>query len=138
MIAEENHVGAGLLGFSLATFAYMRAWIKFSWFRVGHMTRRLDLRLLTMIADGRRSSSWRWVSRQMFESIEHGHIGQQGYGRRLRGDGECVGAQWLRAAKQETGAPSGCSPTRRRHRLRKSLDRTSSCTHGPGHFVIVR
>src|SRR5215218_8692613 len=37
-LLAENHIGAGLLGFSLATFAVCWAWINFSWFASAYDT----------------------------------------------------------------------------------------------------
>src|ERR1700737_2550214 len=48
MLAED-HVGAGLLGFSLATFAISWAWINFSWFASAYDTDDWIYRLMTMV-----------------------------------------------------------------------------------------
>jgi len=50
----ENHVGAGLLGFSLATFAVCWAWINFSWFASAYDTDDWILSPDDHAADGRR------------------------------------------------------------------------------------
>ena len=45
----ENHVGAGLLGFSFATFAICWAWINFAWFASAYDTDDWIYRLMTML-----------------------------------------------------------------------------------------
>jgi low temperature requirement protein LtrA len=104
----ENHVGAGLLGFSLATFAICWAWINFSWFASAYDTDDWIYRLLTML---------QMVGviimalgfHPMFESIEHGH----NVDNRVMVAGYVVMrialvAQWLRAAKQDPEHRSAC------------------------------
>src|SRR4026208_49569 len=44
----ENHVGAGLLGFSFATFAICWAWINFAWFASAYDTDDWIYRVMTM------------------------------------------------------------------------------------------
>lgn len=104
----ENHIGAGLLGFCLATFAVVWAWINFSWFASAYDTDDWVYRLMTML--------------QMvgvvvmalgfpptFASIEHGeHVDN-----RVLVAGYVVMrialvGQWLRAAKQDPLRRSAC------------------------------
>jgi low temperature requirement protein LtrA len=104
----ENHVGAGLLGFSFATFAICWAWINFAWFASAYDTDDWIYRLMTML---------QMVGviilalgfPQMYASIEHG-----GYvDNRVMVAGYVVMrialvAQWLRAAKQDPDRRSAC------------------------------
>jgi len=107
-LMSENHVGAGLLGFSFATFAICWAWINFAWFASAYDTDDWIYRVMTML---------QMVGvvilalglPQMFASIEHGgHVDNAvmvaGYVvMRI----SLVG-QWLRAAKQDPGRRSAC------------------------------
>jgi len=107
-LLSENHVGAGLLGFSFATFAICWAWINFAWFASAYDTDDWIYRVMTMLqmigvivlALG---------LPQMFASIEHGgHVDTTvmvaGYVvMRI----SLVG-QWLRAAKQDPDRRSAC------------------------------
>ena len=104
----ENHVGAGLLGFSFATFAICWAWINFAWFASAYDTDDWIYRLMTML---------QMVGviilalgfPQMFASIEHGeHVDN-----RVMVAGYVVMrialvGQWLRAAKQDPDRRSAC------------------------------
>jgi low temperature requirement protein LtrA len=104
----ENHVGAGLLGFSFATFAICWAWINFAWFASAYDTDDWIYRLMTML---------QMVGvivlalgfPQMYASIEHGdHIDN-----RVMVAGYVVMrialvGQWLRAAKQDPDRRSAC------------------------------
>jgi low temperature requirement protein LtrA len=104
----ENHVGAGLLGFSFATFAICWAWINFAWFASAYDTDDWIYRLMTML---------QMVGvivlalglPQMFASIEHGgHVDT-----RVMVAGYVVMrislvGQWLRAAKQDPDRRSAC------------------------------
>jgi low temperature requirement protein LtrA len=104
----ENHVGAGLLGFSFATFAICWAWINFSWFASAYDTDDWIYRLMTML---------QMVGviilalgfPQMYASIEHGgHIDN-----RVMVAGYVVMrialvGQWLRAAKQDPDRRAAC------------------------------
>ena len=104
----ENHVGAGLLGFSFATFAVCWAWINFAWFASAYDTDDWIYRVMTML---------QMVGvvilalglPQMFASIEHG--GHVDNGVMVAGYVvmriSLVG-QWLRAAKQDPGRRSAC------------------------------
>ena len=107
-LMSENDVGAGLLGFSFATFAICWAWINFAWFASAYDTDDWIYRVMTML---------QMVGvvilalglPQMFASIEHGgHVDNAvmvaGYVvMRI----SLVG-QWLRAAKQDPGRRSAC------------------------------
>ncbi|MFG1932563.1 low temperature requirement protein A [Mycobacterium sp. NPDC048908] len=104
----EGHVGAGLLGFSFATFAICWAWINFAWFASAYDTDDWIYRLMTML---------QMVGvivlalglPQMYASIEHGgHVANEvmvaGYViMRI-----ALVAQWLRAAKQDPTRRSAC------------------------------
>lgn len=105
---SENHVGAGLLGFTLATYAICWAWINFAWFASAYDTDDWIYRLMTMLqmigvivlALG---------LPQMYASIEHGdHVDT-----RVMVAGYVVMrialvGQWLRAAKQDPDRRSAC------------------------------
>jgi low temperature requirement protein LtrA len=104
----ENHVGAGLVGSSFATFAICWAWINFAWFASAYDTDDWIYRLMTML---------QMVGviilalglPQMYASVEHGdHVDMSvmvaGYVvMRI----SLVG-QWLRAAKQDPARRSAC------------------------------
>jgi low temperature requirement protein LtrA len=104
----ENHVGAGLLGFSFATFAVCWAWINFAWFASAYDTDDWIYRVMTML---------QMVGvivlalglPQMYASIEHGgHVDN-----RIMVAGYVVMrislvGQWLRAAKQDPDRRSAC------------------------------
>jgi low temperature requirement protein LtrA len=107
-LMSENHVGAGLLGFSFATFAICWAWINFAWFASAYDTDDWIYRVMTML---------QMVGviilalglPQMFASIEHG--GHVDNGVMVAGYVvmriSLVG-QWLRAAKQDPGRRPAC------------------------------
>jgi low temperature requirement protein LtrA len=104
----ENHVGAGLLGFSLATFAVCWAWINFSWFASAYDTDDWIYRLMTMLQMvGVIIMALGFPP--MYASIEHGdHVDN-----RVMVAGYVVMrialvAQWLRAAKQDPEHRSAC------------------------------
>jgi low temperature requirement protein LtrA len=104
----ENHVGAGLLGFSFATFAVCWAWINFAWFASAYDTDDWIYRLMTML---------QMVGvivlalglPPMYASIEHGgHVDN-----RVMVAGYVVmrvslAGQWLRAAAQDPNRRSAC------------------------------
>lgn len=104
----ENHVGAGLLAFSFATFAICWAWINFAWFASAYDTDDWIYRLMTML---------QMVGvivlalgfPPMYASIEHGdHVDT-----RVMVAGYVVMrialvGQWLRAAKQDPDRRSAC------------------------------
>ena len=104
----ENHVGAGLLGFSLATFAVCWAWINFSWFASAYDTDDWVYRLMTMVQMvGVVVMALGFPP--MFASIEHGHHVDN----RIMVAGYVVMrialvAQWLRAATQDPAHRSAC------------------------------
>jgi low temperature requirement protein LtrA len=104
----ENHVGAGLLGFSFATFAICWAWINFSWFASAYDTDDWIYRLLTMLQMvGVIIMALGFPP--MFASIEHGH----NVDNRVMVAGYVVMrialvAQWLRAAKQDPEHRAAC------------------------------
>ena len=107
MLAED-HVGAGLLGFSLATFAVCWAWINFSWFASAYDTDDWVYRLMTMLQMvGVVVMALGFPP--LFASIEHGdHVDN-----RVMVAGYVVMrislvAQWLRAAKQDPAHRSAC------------------------------
>lgn len=103
-----NHVGAGLLAFSFATFAICWAWINFAWFASAYDTDDWIYRLMTML---------QMVGvivlalgfPPMYASIEHGdHVDT-----RVMVAGYVVMrialvGQWLRAAKQDPDRRSAC------------------------------
>jgi low temperature requirement protein LtrA len=102
----ENHVGAGLLGFSFATFAICWAWINFAWFASAYDTDDWIYRLMTMLQMVGVTVLALGLP-QMYASIEHGdHVDM-----RVMTAGYVVMrialvAQWLRAAKQDPGRRS--------------------------------
>jgi low temperature requirement protein LtrA len=104
----ENHVGAGLLGFSFATFAICWAWINFSWFASAYDTDDWIYRLLTMLQMvGVIIMALGFPP--LFASIEHGH----NVDNRVMVAGYVVMrialvAQWLRAAKQDPEHRAAC------------------------------
>ncbi|MEO3760300.1 low temperature requirement protein A [Mycobacterium sp. B14F4] len=104
----ENKVGAGLLGFSLATFAVCWAWINFSWFASAYDTDDWIYRLMTMLQMvGVVVMALGFPP--MFASIEHGHHVDN----RVMVAGYVVMrialvGQWLRAAKQDPKHRSAC------------------------------
>lgn len=104
----ENHVGAGLAAFVLATFAICWAWINFSWFASAYDTDDWVYRLMTML---------QMVGviifalglPQMFASVAEGEHVDTG----VMVAGYVVMrialvAQWLRAAKQDPQRRSAC------------------------------
>jgi low temperature requirement protein LtrA len=104
----ENHVGAGVLAFSLATFAVCWAWINFSWFASAYDTDDWIYRLMTMLQMvGVIVMALGFPP--MFASVEHGeHVDT-----RVLAAGYVVMrialvAQWLRAAKQDRQRRSAC------------------------------
>ncbi len=104
----ENHVGAGLLGFSFATFAVCWAWINFSWFASAYDTDDWIYRLMTMLQMvGVVIMALGFPP--MFASIEHGdHVDN-----RVMAAGYVVMrialvGQWLRAARQDPEHRSAC------------------------------
>src|SRR6476469_11043511 len=105
---SENRVGAGLLGFSFATFAICWAWINFSWFASAYDTDDWVYRLMTMLQMvGVVIMALGFPT--MFASIEHGgHVDN-----RVMVAGYVVMrislvGQWLRAAKQDPARRSAC------------------------------
>jgi len=104
----ENHVGAGLLAFSLATFSVCWAWINFSWFASAYDTDDWIYRLMTMLQMvGVVVMALGFPP--MYASIEHGvHVDN-----RVMAAGYVVMrialiGQWLRAAKQDPDRRSAC------------------------------
>ena len=105
---SENHVGAGLLGFSLAIFSVCWAWINFSWFASAYDTDDWIYRLMTMLQMvGVIIMALGFPA--MFASIEHGdHVDS-----RVMVAGYVIMrialvGQWLRAAKQDPSRRSAC------------------------------
>ncbi len=104
----ENHVGSGVLAFSLATFAVCWAWINFSWFASAYDTDDWIYRLMTMLQMvGVIVMALGFPP--MFASVEHGeHVDS-----RVMVAGYVVMrialvGQWLRAAKQDPEHRSAC------------------------------
>jgi low temperature requirement protein LtrA len=104
----ENHVGAGVLAFSFATFAVCWAWINFSWFASAYDTDDWVYRLMTMVQMvGVVIMALGFP--QMFASVEHGdHVDN-----RVLVAGYVVMrialvGQWLRAAKQDPDRRAAC------------------------------
>jgi low temperature requirement protein LtrA len=104
----DNHVGAGVLAFSLATFAVCWAWINFSWFASAYDTDDWVYRLMTMVQMvGVIVMALGFPP--MFASIEHGdHVDN-----RVMVAGYVVMrialvGQWLRAAKQDPDRRPAC------------------------------
>jgi low temperature requirement protein LtrA len=107
-LLAENHVGAGLLGFALATFAVCWAWINFSWFASAYDTDDWIYRLMTMLQMvGVVIMALGFPA--MFASIEHGdHVDN-----RVMVAGYVVMRialvlQWLRAAAQDPEHRAAC------------------------------
>lgn len=107
-LLAENHVGAGLLGFALATFSVCWAWINFSWFASAYDTDDWIYRLMTMLQMvGVIIMALGFPP--MFASIEHGgHVDN-----RVMVAGYVVMrialvGQWLRAARQDPEHRSAC------------------------------
>jgi len=104
----ENHVGAGVLAFSLATFAVCWAWINFSWFASAYDTDDWIYRLMTMLQMvGVIIMALGFPP--MFASVEHGEHVET----RVLAAGYVVMrialvGQWLRAAKQDPDRRSAC------------------------------
>jgi low temperature requirement protein LtrA len=104
----ENHVAAGLLGFSFATFAICWAWINFAWFASAYDTDDWVYRLMTMLQMVGVVVLGLGLP-QMYASIEHGgHVDN-----RVMVAGYVVMrislvGQWLRAAKQDPDRRSAC------------------------------
>jgi low temperature requirement protein LtrA len=104
----ENHVGAGVLAFSFATFAVCWAWINFSWFASAYDTDDWVYRLMTMVQMvGVVVMALGFP--QMFASVEHGdHVDN-----RVLVAGYVVMrialvGQWLRAATQDPDRRAAC------------------------------
>jgi low temperature requirement protein LtrA len=107
-LLAENHIGAGLTGFTFATFAICWAWINFSWFASGYDTDDWVYRVTTMLQMVGVIILALGIP-QMFASIDHGeHVDNQvmvaGYViMRI-----AMVAQWLRAARQDPQRRSAC------------------------------
>ena len=104
----ENHLGAGVLGFALATFSVTWAWINFSWFASAYDTDDWVYRLMTMLQMvGVIIMALGFPP--MFASIEHGeHVDT-----RVLAAGYVIMrialvGQWLRAAKQDPARRAAC------------------------------
>ena len=107
-LLAENHVGAGLLGFAVATFSVCWAWINFSWFASAYDTDDWIYRLMTMLQMvGVIIMALGFPP--MFASIEHGeHVDN-----RVMVAGYVVMrialvGQWLRAARQDPAHRPAC------------------------------
>src|SRR6478735_6375667 len=105
---SENHLGAGLLGFTLAIFSVCWAWINFSWFASAYDTDDWIYRLMTMLQMvGVVIMALGFPA--MFASIEHGdHVDS-----RVMVAGYVIMrialvGQWLRAAKQDPSRRTAC------------------------------
>lgn len=104
----ENHVGAGLLAFTLAVFSVCWAWINFSWFASAYDTDDWVYRLMTMLQMvGVIIMALGFPP--MFASVEHGgHVDS-----RVMVAGYVIMrialvTQWLRAAAQDPARRSAC------------------------------
>jgi low temperature requirement protein LtrA len=104
----QNHVGAGLLAFSFATFAVCWAWINFSWFASAYDTDDWIYRVMTMLQMvGVIVMALGFPA--MYASVEHGgHVDN-----RVMVAGYVVMrislvGQWLRAARQDPDHRSAC------------------------------
>jgi low temperature requirement protein LtrA len=107
-LLAENHVGAGLTGFALSTFAICWAWINFSWFASAYDTDDWIYRLMTML---------QMVGvlilalslPQTYASIEHGgHVDNTVMVAGYVVMRVALVGQWLRAAKQDPDHRSAC------------------------------
>ena len=103
-----NHVGAGVLGFALASFAICWAWINFAWFASAYDTDDWIYRVMTMLqmigvivlALG---------LPQMYASIEHGeHVDTSVMAAGYVVMRISLVGQWLRAAMQDPDHRSAC------------------------------
>ncbi|HYZ69841.1 MAG TPA: low temperature requirement protein A, partial [Mycobacterium sp.] len=105
---SEDHIAAGLLGFSFATFSICWAWINFAWFASAYDTDDWIYRVMTMLQMVGVTVLALGLP-QMFASIEHGgHVDT-----RVMVAGYVVMrislvGQWLRAAKQDPDRRSAC------------------------------
>ena len=107
-LLAENHVAAGLAGFSFATFAVSWAWINFSWFASAYDTDDWVYRLMTML---------QMVGvvvlalglPQMYASIEHGgHVDNSVVVAGYVVMRVAMVGQWLRAAAQDPSRRRAC------------------------------
>ena len=129
-LLAENHVGAGLLGFAVATFSVCWAWINFSWFASAYDTDDWIYRLMTMLQMvGVIIMALGFPP--MFASIEHGeHVDN-----RVMVAGYVVMrialvGQWLRAARQDPDHRLGLPDLRPvGHRRADRLDRQPLPAH---------
>ena len=103
----ENHVGAGLLGFSFATFAICWAWINFTWFASAYDTDDWIYRLMTMLQMVGVIILALGLPADVRVDRARRPRRQQGHGGRVRGDANRVGGtvvtrgqagSWHRAA----------------------------------------
>jgi low temperature requirement protein LtrA len=104
----ENHVGAGLLAFSFATFAICWAWINFTWFASAYDTDDWIYRLMTMLQMVGVVILGLGLP-QMYASIEHGdHVDTSAMVAGYVVMRIALVGQWLRAAKQDPDRRSAC------------------------------
>jgi low temperature requirement protein LtrA len=107
-LLAEGHIGAGLLGFSFATFGIAWAWINFSWFASAYDTDDWVFRLATMV-QMLGVLIFALGLPDMFESLVHGEtvnnaVMVAGYVvMRL-----ALVFQWLRAARQDPPRRAAC------------------------------
>ena len=103
-----GHIGAGLAGFSFATFAVSWAWINFSWFASAYDTDDWVYRLTTMLQMVGVLVLTLGIP-QVFSSIADGrHVNNRALvaGYVVMRVGMVI--QWLRAAKQDPDRRSAC------------------------------
>ncbi len=103
-----GHIGAGLAGFSFATFAVSWAWINFSWFASAYDTDDWVYRLTTMLQMVGVLVLTLGIP-QVFSSIADGrHVNNRALVAGYVVMRIAMVIQWLRAAKQDPDRRSGC------------------------------
>ena len=107
-LLAEGHIGAGVLGFSFATFGIAWAWINFSWFASAYDTDDWVFRLATMV-QMLGVLIFALGLPDMFASLDHGDT----IDNRVMVAGYIVMRlalvfQWLRAARQDPPRRAAC------------------------------
>ena len=103
-----GHIGAGLAGFSFATFAVSWAWINFSWFASAYDTDDWVYRLTTMLQMVGVLVLTLGIP-QVFSSIADGrHVNNRALVAGYVVMRIAIVIQWLRAAKQDPERRSAC------------------------------
>jgi low temperature requirement protein LtrA len=103
-----GHIGAGLAGFSFATFAVSWAWINFSWFASAYDTDDWAYRLTTMLQMVGVLVLTLGIP-QVFASIADGrHVNNRALVAGYVVMRIAMVIQWLRAAKQDPARRSAC------------------------------